>query len=69
MLLVLNKVNGKRVAFNVDHISLVDEIDDNKYSITMTNGKRYVIKGNINDIVEKSRELEKAVVTESVYTK
>ena len=56
MLLVLNKVNGKRVAFNVDHISLVDEIDDNKYSITMSNGKRYVIKGNINEIIEKSNK-------------
>jgi flagellar protein FlbD len=46
----LSKLNGKHFVLNAEYIETIEETPDTV--ITLTNGKKIMVKDNINDVVK-----------------
>ncbi|WP_139904191.1 flagellar FlbD family protein [Clostridium thermarum] len=51
--------NGKDFVLNAEHIEKIEEVPE--CLITLTNGKKYMVMGNSQEVVEKVIEYKKRI--------
>lgn len=51
--------NGKDFVLNADHIEKIEEVPE--CLITLTNGKKYMVLGNCQDVINKVIEYKKRI--------
>ena len=55
----LTRINGKDIVLNADLIEIVEKTPDT--IISMTTGKKYIVKESVGDIVEKVLEYRRLI--------
>jgi flagellar protein FlbD len=51
--------NGKDFVLNADHIEKIEEVPE--CLITLTNGKKYMVMGNSQEVIDKVLEYKKRI--------
>ncbi|WP_163193216.1 flagellar FlbD family protein [Clostridium thermarum] len=51
--------NGKDFVLNADHIEKIEEVPE--CLITLTNGKKYMVMGNSQEVIDKVIEYKKRI--------
>ena len=51
--------NGKDFVLNADHIEKIEEVPE--CLITLTNGKKYMVMGSSQDVIDKVTEYKKRI--------
>lgn len=59
-MIVLTKLNGEKTVINSRQIEHIDVIPESK--ITMMNGKYYIVKESIEEIIEKEIQFNRAII-------
>lgn len=59
-MIVLTKLNGEKTVINSRQIEHIDEIPESK--VTMMNGKYYIVKESIEEIIEKEIQFNQKVL-------
>ena len=58
-MITLTRINGKAVVLNADLIEIVEKTPDT--IISMTTGKKYIVKDSVEEIVEKVLEYRRLI--------
>lgn len=59
-MIVLTKLNGEKTVINSRQIEHIDEIPESK--VTMMNGKYYIVKESMEEIIEKEIQFNQKVL-------
>ena len=59
-MIILTKLNGETTVINSRQIEHIDVIPESK--ITMMNGKYYIVKESIEEIIEKEIQFNRAII-------
>ena len=59
-MIILTKLNGEKTVINSRQIEHIDVIPESK--ITMMNGKYYIVKESIEEIIEKEIQFNRAII-------
>lgn len=56
-MIILHKLNGREFTINCDYIEIITENPDT--TITLTNGRVYIAKESMADVIEKCKNYKK----------
>jgi len=59
-MIILTKLNGEKTVINSRQIEHIDEIPESK--VTMMNGKYYIVKESMEEIIEKEIQFNQKVL-------
>lgn len=63
----VSRINGKRFVVNCDLIELIEETPDTV--ITLTTGKKLVIKESVDEVIEKVIKFKRYTLVNNLITK